>query len=116
MKTSYFAGYRGDKGVCIALQAPKGFNGSYYEQLYPKWWFLKRYKKDHNQDTYIDAYYNEVLSKLDPQEVYNDLKDKVLLCWEKPGDFCHRRVVASWIELALPGIKVQELGQSVGLF
>jgi hypothetical protein len=30
-----------------------------------------------------------------------------LLCWEAPGKFCHRRLVAAWLEDAL-GIDVPE--------
>ncbi len=32
----------------------------------------------------------------------------VLLCWEKPGDFCHRMVVADWLRNSA-GIEVREL-------
>lgn len=32
----------------------------------------------------------------------------VLLCWEKPGEFCHRRVLASWIQ-EQTGILIPEL-------
>jgi uncharacterized protein (DUF488 family) len=49
------------------------------------------------------------LSKLDPQKVFSDLgQDAILLCWEKPGEDCHRRLVAEWLE-GLLGIKVPEL-------
>ncbi len=32
----------------------------------------------------------------------------VLLCWEKPGEFCHRRIVSAWLE-ERTGQKVPEL-------
>ena len=32
----------------------------------------------------------------------------VLLCWEKPGEFCHRRVLAEWLH-ERTGIVVPEL-------
>jgi len=101
MKTSYFAKYRGDKGVSIAAKAPPGFKGETYPALYPKWSFLGRYKEDGDEDKYTKAYYDEVLSKLDPEKVYADLKGKVLLCWERSGSFCHRRIVAEWLEREL---------------
>jgi hypothetical protein len=60
-----------------------------------------------------DATYNkkmlEILRKLDAQRVYDDLRGKILLCWEPPGVFCHRRMVAEWLEHKL-GIVVPEWG------
>ena len=35
-------------------------------------------------------------------------KDVVLLCYEKPPQFCHRHLVAKWLEKEL-NIKVEEL-------
>lgn len=50
------------------------------------------------------------LSQLDPVKVMQDLGDKsILLCWESPGVFCHRRCVAQWLESSL-GIVIPELG------
>jgi hypothetical protein len=48
--------------------------------------------------------------RLDPKEVYDSLgENAVLLCWEKPGYRCHRRLVAEWLEKAL-GVTITELG------
>ena len=33
--------------------------------------------------------------------------DFVLLCWEQPGEFCHRLVVAAWLQKEL-GVVVEE--------
>jgi len=98
MKTSYFAKYKGSNGVNIAIKPAPGFNGESYPDLFPKWSFLKQYKKDGDENSYIESYRTEVLSKLDPQKVYADLKDKTILCWEKSGSFCHRRIVAHWLQ------------------
>lgn len=35
-------------------------------------------------------------------------KKQVPVCWEAPGEFCHRRLVAAWLETAL-GVTVPEL-------
>jgi hypothetical protein len=57
-----------------------------------------------------DAHFAEILANLDPVEVYQTLgENAVLLCWEKPGDACHRRLVAEWLERHL-GIEVPEFG------
>ena len=42
-----------------------------------------------------------VLSKLDPQKVYSDLANSILLCYEDNNEFCHRHIVSAWIELIL---------------
>lgn len=64
---------------------------------------------------YTERYHAEVLDRLDPQRVAADLAalcpplhEPILLCWESPGEFCHRRLVAEWLERAL-GIVVPEL-------
>ena len=36
----------------------------------------------------------------------------VLLCYEPPGEFCHRRLLAEWIEQHL-GMEIPELGGEV---
>jgi len=107
MKTSYFAKYKGHSGVSIALGTPPWFVGKTYPNLFPSWDLIKEFKEYSDEAAYTKAYYEQVLIKLDPQEVYDDLKDSVLLCWEKSGVFCHRRLVAQWIEDSL-GIKVEE--------
>jgi len=48
-----------------------------------------------------------VLSKLDPQRLYEDLDGSILLCWENSDQFCHRHIVAMWLEKNL-GIEVPE--------
>ena len=53
-----------------------------------------------------------VLDCLMPISVVSDLKtlagdkDIALVCYEKPGDFCHRHLVAQWLRDA--GYSVEE--------
>ena len=115
MNTSYFAKYKGDKGVSISLTSIPNFQGEYYSDLCPSWSILNQYKKHHNEELYIIRYHQEILNKLDPFKVYNDLYDKTLLCWEKSGDFCHRRIVAEWIEKHTDNI-IPELGYNTYTF
>lgn len=95
--------------VSIALTA-RYFNGDLYRSLNPKWEF-----KDDPEPEYKQKYL-ALLSNLDAKKVYDDLmylskgKDVVLLCHEKEGDFCHRRLVAQWLEREL-NIEVKELGK-----
>jgi uncharacterized protein (DUF488 family) len=54
------------------------------------------------------AAYQEILDRLDPRKVYQELgEDAILLCFEKAGEFCHRRLVAEWLEREL-GVEVPE--------
>ena len=66
--------------------------------------------KSENQRSYIEKFYDNVLSKLAPQEIYDELgENAVLLCFEKPTEFCHRFLVAGWLEMNL-GIEIAEYG------
>ncbi len=64
---------------------------------------------DGKTEEYTKQYTEQILSWLDPQKVYEELDDCVLLCWEKSGSFCHRRLVAEWLEKGT-GNKVKEFG------
>lgn len=102
--------YTGLFPVSIALTA-KGYEGACYRKLNPSWSYM-----DEPQDIYT-LRFNQHLATLNPQAVYNELaalskgKDVVLLCHEKEGDFCHRHLVASWLEANLH-ITVKELGRA----
>jgi hypothetical protein len=111
MNTSYFANLKNldvSKTVSIALKCPDWYRGKEDKRLAPKWWFLKKYKEDHDEKFYIEQFQKEVLDLLDPKEIYEEFKNSILLCYEKRGDFCHRRLVAEWLEKALD-VKVLEL-------
>ena len=110
MNTSYFAksGNHPD-AVSIAGSAPGFYKGRVYKKLAPKYWFFKKYKEDNDEAFYVEQYQKEVLNKLDPHQVYADLgENAVLLCWEKSGKFCHRHLIARWLESAL-GISIYEI-------
>lgn len=106
VETTYFAKLRGNKelqkkAVSISLLPPKGWNGKTYKKLYPskellKWWKgCKQTPEDAGK--YEVRYDKEVLSKLDVHSVAKKLNGYVLVCYEKPSDFCHRHLVAKWL-------------------
>jgi len=111
MKTSYFSKSGQDpNAVSIAGKAPNWYKGREYKKLAPKYWFFKKYKQDSDETFYTEQYRKEVLGALDPKEVFKELgEDAVLLCWEKPKWFCHRHIVARWLEESL-GIEIGEIG------
>lgn len=107
MNTSYFASklWQGKNTVAISQGVPKSYKGRTYKALAPSWALVK--VKDEAE--YRRRYKEEVLSRLNPEQVLKDLgEDAVLLCWEKPGEFCHRQLVAEWLQETL-GVAVTEL-------
>jgi len=91
------------------MKAPEFYSGKEYLPLAPTWQIYSDYKNSNNSNLYIERYYEEILLPLDPQTVLNELgKFSVLLCWEAPDKFCHRRIVSKWLEDSL-NIKVPEL-------
>lgn len=110
MQTSYYAKSSNSYyAVSIAGRAPLWYSGREYKILAPKLWFFKKYKEDSDERFYTVQYQKEVLDVLDPQKVYEDLgENAVLLCWEKPGKFCHRHLVARWLMEKL-NIEIKEI-------
>lgn len=133
--TTYFAQLRNLPSNVIPISIcrfpPKWYHGMEYLKLAPPWSILKRWKdgeKDYNAvREYVQDYYRQVLNPLSIPRVLNDLqimlpndiKLKIqspvwnddgwhiaLICYEKPGDFCHRKIVAEWLQDA--GITCQE--------
>ena len=102
--TSYYAKSGKDQdAVAISQGVPKWFKGRVYKKLAPSWKMIKLPDKQYREE------YANLLSKLNAEEVYNELgSNAILLCYEKPGEFCHRRLVADWIQNEL-GIYVPEL-------
>ena len=109
MKTSYFWKATHEpisdvKYVSISRSTPPGVQYMLsYESLMPSQESFEYFRK---------AYYSQ-LDKLNPKKVYEDLKDCTLVCFESSKDlatkkkFCHRRMIAGWIEEQL-GIIVPE--------
>ena len=111
MKTSYFTNpvIRNDPAaVSIARYSPRWWGpGRRYIILAPSVDLLKRSKMSLPDEQY-DLEYNAYLAKLDPLRIWNDLQDSILCCYERPGEHCHRRLVAAWIENVL-NVTIPEL-------
>lgn len=118
--TSYFArvkklqelGY--NNLVCIAGYAPRWFQDCGFIRFFPslapmKSWWKEWHDNNLGNDWYEKQYYDTVLSKLNPNQVLEELGDNaVMLCYEKPGDFCHRHLVANWLKTNT-GVDVEEV-------
>ena len=110
VETSYFKKeFNNPNAVSIAAKCPLFFKGREYKKLAPKYWFLKKYKQDGDKEFYIKKYFEEVLNKLDPKKVYNELgENSILLCWESSEKFCHRHIVAEWLSKTI-GVEIKEI-------
>ena len=93
--------------ISICGKAPDWYKGLQYKKLAPKYNFFMKWKENHDNDYYIKCFNEQVLDKLVCCEVLEDLfalksledkgKDICLICYEKPTDFCHRHLVADWL-------------------
>lgn len=113
MKTSYFGNKTATndpQAVSIARWPPRWWASRLrYIALAPSIDLLKRSKAGLPWPEYVAEYQRDVLGKLDPAKVAADLgADAILLCWERPGEDCHRRLVAEWLEKHLNS-KIPEL-------
>ena len=113
MLTGYFARLKDYQKInltpiSIAAKAPIWYKGDEYKKLAPKWSFYSEWKNGSHKgdnDYYIKHFKEEILDKLDPEQVLRELEgfsgvsedNIILLCYEKTGTFCHRHLVADWL-------------------
>lgn len=113
MFTTYFAKLKQDfpkdiVPIAICGKSPQGYKGLEYKKLAPKYWFFKEWKLNKDNEFYIKNFRKEVLEVLNPEKVVKELcdmagvlQDKIaLVCYEKSTDFCHRHLVAEWLNNA----------------
>jgi hypothetical protein len=109
MQTGSFKNCAKMKGaVSISIGVPSWYRGVQYKKVAPRRDMLKMPREEY------DFHFGLILKGLDPEVVYQDLlcmggNDPILLCWEKPNVWCHRRRVAEWLEESLP-IEITEFG------
>ena len=110
MQTSYFGrinskNFRGrDLNAVSIARSCRYWSGKTYPPLFPTFDMINM------QDPweYEKVYTEKILSKLDPLQVWLDLgEDAILLCHESAAKcesgetFCHRHIVARWLEQGL---------------
>src|SRR5271166_5340163 len=108
--TSNYARHGKDpNGVCISIKPIWWFKGRCYYPLAPTWEIVTGVKSGKIDEKEYTKQYLKILAKLDPQKVVEDLGDgAIMLCYESPKDFCHRHIVACWLNKEL-GLDVQEM-------
>lgn len=105
LSTCYFGKYRGKHPISIARGLPKWYRGPSFNPLFPTWHMITG---NLSKEEYTHLYVKQILSRLNPEQILKHLDGKVMLCYEKPPEFCHRSLVAHWIE-ENTGMKVPEL-------
>jgi len=109
-----------------------GFYGKSYKKMAPRLYLWQYYDLNFDDLTedeliawYIKEFYNLRLRNLNPYVFLEELKNRfgeniILLCHESPSlvlnkeHFCHRRLIADWIELetgiVIPEISINDEG------
>ncbi len=121
--TSYFGNAKNfdtDKYALIGIagRSPEGWKGLEYKKLAASWSIWNDYhlsminsEQAKNREAakksactaYTNRFKDEILGNFDAVEVVKNIfkladgKTPVLLCYEKPEDFCHRHLVAEWL-------------------
>jgi len=126
------------KGNLVSISGDGGalanFNGVSYKKLAPRLFTYTSYKEGYDEfksinnleeykrlrrkieDEYILSYYETRLKGLDVRKLLLELenrfgRDIILLCYEDIEEFCHRRLLADYIELET-GIYIPEVSVS----
>lgn len=101
--------------VAISGKRPDFYEGLYYSDFAPRYEMFQRWKNKEITNEGYTKEYKAWLDSLDKEEIRKDFekynvvgKDCILLCYEKAGDFCHRHVLADWLEENF-GFKVEEV-------
>jgi hypothetical protein len=93
--------------IGISVGIPKFYQGFVMKELAPRYDMLKLPELSYREE------FAKILDSRDPKMIlekikaYANGKDVALLCYEKPGEFCHRQLVAAWL-LKETGVMITE--------
>lgn len=89
--------HNGEIPISIA-RSQSGYAYREYPDLFPSWELIMGLKNGTiKKNEYKNKYYEEVLDKLNPDKVAEDLRGCVLLSYEKSNEFGHRKLVREWL-------------------
>lgn len=114
--TSYFGNSKklheaGIKIICVAIGRPRFIQAPQMLNVCPTRYMVSG---PCSLEEYLRLY-DQILAKQDAHQVVKQIEmlsggqDVALCCYEKPGDFCHRHILAKWIT-DNTGIEVTEFG------
>lgn len=90
--------------VSIARFQPKDFFAYPCLALAPSVDLLRQYKNGLSRNLYEECYRRDVLESQNVHKIFENLamlahgRDIVLCCYERPFEFCHRRLLARYVE------------------
>lgn len=114
--TSYFGNNRklnaaGIKTICVAIGKPRFLQVPQMLNVAPTRYMISGAC---SHEEYLKLY-DQILARQDANQVVKQIEmlsggqDVALCCYEKPGAFCHRHILAKWIT-DNTGIEVKEFG------
>ena len=114
MKKFYTSNYKrcgnNHRAIGISLMVPDWFEYSCNCSFAPTSEMFKKFKAGEITEEEYTVMYRARLYEHDSLNILmlNATPSKsIFLCYEEPGEFCHRRILAEWIEERM-GIKVKE--------
>ena len=99
--------------VAISGKIPDFYDGLTYKEFAPRKEMFQKWKNGIIDNFGYTEEYKAYLETLDKDEIKEDFdsphdcSNTILLCYEKSGDFCHRHILADWLEENF-GYKVEE--------
>ena len=96
--------------IAVSAKVPDGFKVfDHVKSLAPTWDIYNEYKQSGDAERYTKRYKEEVLAKHNNKIIsdhlyflaYKYMKDVILLCYEKPNVFCHRHLIAEWLDMGI---------------
>lgn len=107
--------------ISICGKVPDWYTGLQYKKLAPKKKFFDEWLENKDNEFYEKCYNEQVLKHLDPVDIVTELYQMLpyeykeiiemtnclpwanphvniaLICYEKPDEFCHRKLVRFWL-------------------
>ena len=88
-----------DRLVSIAQHTHPAFVGPREIRLAPPMCLVECYKRGIiDRIKFEKDFRKDVLDHMDARELAKELDNKILLCYEPKGEFCHRQIVAQWFK------------------
>lgn len=106
--TNYYSQFMRDRKkdfsniVAISRTSPDWFKGEKRLDLAPTWNTLRTFqtsrKLTFDKQKYTMDYISNINKTTDLLEVVESLNNKTIVCYEEPGEFCHRFLLMEYLE------------------
>lgn len=106
--TCSYENYSSDKYKIYFIGDMFKHSEKYYFKLEPTESYDKKLISDDYNKYYIEKYYKDVLKNLNPEDIYNELDNSILLSDLDCNYLSNRHIVAEWFKIYL-NIKVPEI-------